>query len=458
MKKILKANSYIIRRALPLLVAVLGYCYGYAQPRFHFVAPTATINASFPGHANPTTMGLPAGYDIVEITAANQAAFLSVAPPRIRYLYQQMQPGNVLRSRLDDEYAISNGNVRVNYYLVDDRTGISGASGDFTLKRFSRTGQDGRNHVWPTGNGFGLAAGGYAGRVRLGEYQLDVDQFMRVGAAYALQELVLHETFHSQLVGRWTKWNGYVYGRDNSHFVSEIMGDQEAALNEGFGTFFGYTVNTPGANALERFFTDAGRRYVLEGESVVAGEPALVGVTGRARRDVNGHAYFDYRWMDVPGVFNWYTEHNFTAFLYYFWRNANGNQDVSMDMIKTAARALWSYNDTLKRYPTYVVNRLALKMEDYNGNAGRADATRTSSMLPYALLDLVSHFSLTAAQYQADHNRTYPDRNPRAFTEYFNHRNAIQSLVQADLESNPIRFSEAVRKIKEYCMRPANIW
>ena len=447
-----------MKKIFLIITTLISLYHVNGQPRFHFVAPAATINSSFPGHTNPTTMACPAGYDIVEITAANQAVFLTAAPPRLRALYQQMQPGTALRGRMDEEFTISNGNVRVNYYLVDDRTGVSGAPGDFTLQRFDRRGEDGRNHVWPTGNGFGLAAGGYAGRVRLGEYQLDVDQFMRVGAALALQELVLHETFHSQLVGRWTKWNGYVYGRDNSHAVNELMGDQEAALNEGFGTFFGYTLNTPGAAAMERFFTNAGQRYMLEGESVLAGEPALTGVTGRTRRNVEGHAFYDYRWMDVPGVYNWFNEHNFTAFLYYFWRNANGNPDVSMDMIKTAARALWSYDDTLKRYPTYVVNRLALKMEDYNGNAGRADATRTSSMFPYALLDLVSHFGLTAAQYQADHNRTHPDRNPRAFTEYFNHRNAIQSLVQADLEANPIRFTEAVRKIKEYCMRPANIW
>ena len=34
---------------------------------------------------------------------------------------------------------------------------------------------------------------------------------------------------------------------------------KSAALNEGFGTFFGYTLNTPGAAAMERFFTNAGQ-------------------------------------------------------------------------------------------------------------------------------------------------------------------------------------------------------
>ena len=144
--------------------------------------------------------------------------------------------------------------------------------------------------------------------------------------------------------------------------------------------------------------------------------------------------------------------------MYYYWLNANANRDVTLGFIRGAASSMWRLEDTLKRFPTYVVNRLALRMEDYNANAGRADASRTSSMLPFALLDLVMHFSYTDAQYRADYSRNYPDRHPRAFTEYFNHRAAIRQLVQADITAQPIRFAEAVRRIKEYCMQPTTIW
>jgi hypothetical protein len=466
MKKIFHQNKSVINKAFLLLAAVIGYCYAYTQPRYHFIAPAAVINTNFPGHTNVTAMPLPGGYDIVEITAANQARFLPLAPTRIRYVYEQMQnAASVLRTKLNEVYQVSSNNVPVNYYLVDDRTGVdSVATGNFTVKILPNAPDgrvsDGRYHIWPSGNGIVLTGGTFMGKVRLGEYQMDFDQATsRPGGIAALHELVLHETFHTQLVGRWTKWPGYLtYGADRDHYIDELLGDQESPLNEGFGTFYGYTINPAAAANLERFFTLSTRRYVVEARSFTAAQPEIVNVPGRTQRTIRGHNYFEYTWMEIPHSFNFYNENNFTGFMYYYWLNANGNRDVSLGFIRQAANSMWSLRDTLKRYPSYVVNRLALRMEEYNANAGRADATRTSSMFPFAMFDLISHFSYTDAQYRADYGLNYPDRSPRAYTEYFNHRAAIRQLVQADIAASPIRFTEAVRKIKEYCMRPANIW
>ena len=456
MKKIFQRKRIHLNKILLVIAALIGHCYGYAQPRFHFIAPAATIN-SFAGHANPTGIALPQGYDIVEITAANEAAFHAVAPEQLRNAYRQMQPGTPLRTRLNEVYQVSSGNVPVNYYLVDDRTGINNQrSGDFQVVTLPSS--NGRYQVWPTGNGFALAEGGFQGRVRLGEHQMNFDQVTRPGGPNAIGELILHETFHTQLVGRWTKWNGYItYGADETHYISEILGDQEAPLNEAFGTFYGYTINTAGAARLEQFFTRTDNRYELEGASVAAGSPVLNSAP-RIRHRIGENTYYQYRWLDVPGVFNLQNENNFTAFLYYFWLNANGSRDVTLQMLRDAANSVWSLEDTLKRYPTYMVNRIALRMEDYNSNGGRTDATKTSSMFPFALLDLVMHFGFTERQYRADYDRNYPDRHPRAYTEYFAHRDAIRQLVLADLNASPIRFTEAVRKIKEYCMQPNTIW
>src|SRR5258706_5513763 len=98
-------------------------------------------------------------------------------------------------------------------------------------------------------------------------------------------------------------------------------------------------------------------------------------------------------------------------------------------------------------------------MEEYNASAtGRADASRISSLLPFALLDLLTHFGMSDAEYQADYRRNNPDRGPRAFTEYFNRRAAIRALVQADITASPIRFQEALQSIINYCKQPANIF
>jgi hypothetical protein len=429
--------------------------------KVHFVAPAAVINANFPGHTNVIGIALPTGYDIVEVTAANAAAFTNAAPPRLLYVYQQLQAGTPLRQRVNEVQYISRDSVQVNYFLVDDRTGISNtASGNFLAVRIPITltdpATDGLFHVWPTGNGFSVGAA-FQGRVRLGEYQLEHNQFPRTGGLTAIQEVVLHESFHTQLVNRWTKWNGYItYGADQSHSTREIMGDQEAALNEGAGTFYGFTINNQGLTALDNYFTNAGYRYFLEGRSVCAGYPELYNVSARQRREEGGATLWDYRWSDVPGFFLMFNENNATAFFANYWRNAFDNRDTAMSFLNHTFHAMW--RDTLKRYLTYAINRLALKMESYAATpAGQADATKTSSMFPFALLDLITHFGMSQTEYQEDYRRNYPDREPRAFTQYWTHRAAVRQLVQADMTASPIRFAEAVRRIRDYFRAPATI-
>ncbi len=463
MKKLLRSIACSFKYACTLLlfgVLVTNVLQAQTNPRFHFVAPAATINASFPGHTNAIGISLPGGYDIVEITSTNQAAFLTAAPTRIKYVFQQLQPGTVLRNRVNDVLRISGDTVKVNYMLVDDRTGINpGASGNFSAVPFTASGQDGRHHVWPTGNGFrnGAGAAAFQGRVRLGEYQMEVDQSHRVGGLSAIHELVLHETSHTQLVGRWTKWNGYItYGANGGHTINEILGDQEAPLNEGLGTFYGYTINPAGAAQLQNFFTRTDHRYVLEGESVSASYRELYTVATRQRRQVGTATVFDYKWLDVPDIFNMFNENNATGFFYYYWQNAYSNTDTAFAALNFAANAMWNERDTLKRYLTYVVNRLAVKMERYNGTAaGRADTSKTSSLFPFALLDLITHFGMTDASYKEDYDRNYPSAHPRAYGEYFNRRHEIRQLVQADINASPIRFNEAVQKIRNYCKQPA---
>ena len=287
---------------------------------------------------------------------------------------------------------------------------------------------------------------------------MDKDAANRTGGVLAIQELVLHESFHTQLVNRWTKWPGYItYGGVSGHTIDEILGDQEAALNEGSGTFYGYTVNNPGLMSLDSFFMDAGYRYILEGQSVCAGYPELYRVSTRRQSTVAGQAVFWYKWLDVPGYFLMFNENDATGYFANYWRSAYGNRDTALSMLNYAFHAMWK--DTLKRYPTYACNRLALKMEMYSASpAGRADSSKTSSIFPFALLDLITHFGMSDAEYQADYRRNYPDQNPRAFTEYFTRRAAIKALVLADMTANPVAFSAALNKIVTYCKNPANMF
>lgn len=438
--------------------------------RIFFVAPTATINASFPGAGSTTDM--PTGYSSVQLTAANEATFQAMPLPRLKYVYGVLQTGTPVTNLRDKVFNNSDRTVDVDYFLTDDRTAFTDRSGKLFIRPDENDGN--KLYIWPAANSRDQGNGRSIGWIGLGEHQLNANQARPpVGGLLAMDEVVLHETSHTQWTGAASKWpatsSGFIaYGADGAHYVTELLGDQPLPLNEGLGTFYGYTVNRPGMNNLYAHL--AADNYFVENRSVLAGDPILNAIPSRTRFDVkDSHGnpilvngipvvFWLYPWKDIPGFYLLFSENTSTAFYSLYWDNAYNNKDTAFAFIGFSAHAM--RNNQLTRYLTYSVNRIALKMEDYNATAaGQADASRTSSMLPFAILDLVTHFSMSDADYKADYDRNYPDRQPRAYTEYFtNHRNALRTLVQADLAANPVNLLAAMAKIKTYCQAPATIF
>ena len=440
-----------------VLVICLGYnlqvSIGQATIKFFFVAPTNTISTNFGTPVN--TALCPAGHGVIEVTSATSAKFLTVAPPRVKYVYEQLQSGRPLRQKVEKVLKISDNTISLQYYLMDDRNGFSetGTTGIFLAVPFKTSnGYDGKKHVWPTG--------GSGGRIRLGEYQMDKDQANRSGGVSAIDELVLHETTHTQFTGEWSKWDGYVtYGADESHYGNELQGDREAAFNEGIATFYGYTLNPAGITSMNNFHARGDARYFIEAQSVLAGEKELYTITGRTAGKVGTSNVYKYTWLQLPGFYVPFSEETSVAYFSHFWLNVNGNKDQALDMIISASNAM--YTDRKKRFLDYSANRLALQMEAFAatpaGQTAKTNGTLTSSLYAFALLDLLTHFGMTDAEFKEDYERKYPDKNPKAYTSYWTHRPAIKQLVQAEIASSPIQFTAAVKKIHDYCKLPANI-
>jgi hypothetical protein len=174
---------------------------------------------------------------------------------------------------------------------------------------------------------------------------------------------------------------------------------------------------------------------------------------------VGSYSVRTYKWKDVPGYYILFNEYTSTAFHYLFYSNANGNRDSSYAMIRRSAGAM--SQDRRKRYLTYDVNRLALQLEDFaatpNGAASKSAGTLTSSLFPFALLDVLTHFGMSDAEYRRSYDINYPDRNPKAYDLYWARRDGFKTMVQADLDADPIRIEEAVQKISDYCHRPEMI-
>lgn len=442
-------------------VLLLATAPGEGQTlRIGFAAPTADMVSSF-GADHVSGLGLN-GYRSAWIDASNVAVFRTMAPSNIERTWDALQPGTDLRRNLDRAMQISQGRVDVDLILVDDSGGLNGS--EAVNGGCSTESDSGNLYVWPAA-GSSPAGDRWRAKICIGEWSSAHIQAHFPGGWQAWESTILHETFHTQFVGEFSKW-GVVsnrlitYGFDGSHWTSEIMGEQALPFEEGFGTFLGDLLNPAGRAETVAFFTRTGHRYALEGRSVSAGYERLYNAP-RERREIDVIApdgstiretVWQYRWRDVPGFYLMFSESTSMAYHHFIWDKVNSNHDQALEMIFNEVGAMWQ--SRLQRFLTYGANRLALQLEAFaatpEGQAARSAGTLTSSMFPYALLDLLLHFGMDENEFRADHDRHYPDRNPRAYTEYWLHRDAVQRLAQPHLDADPIEIEQAVDAIHTY--------
>ncbi len=427
---------------------------------YYFVGPTATVTNLAPGGS--FTNAMPAGYSGFLITPATLGVFTNSAPPDLVRTYNDAQAGTALRARLNQVLQINRGLTDVRILLIDDRSGIGAVSAIFATAQLS----GGQRYIWPAALVLQNTTGNtnrYSGFLGLGAVAAQVLQ-QRPGGWAAWEEAILHEHLHTQFVGEKTKWGSVniVYGGDNAHYVEELLGEQELPFEEGLGTFYGATLNQPhGVTNALGLFQRANRRYIVESRSVLAGEPQVWNAPHTEEdRPIPGtlpatgrYAWRYYAWQDVPGFFVQFGESTSTAFHLYFWQNVYHNRDQAFEMILNSSRAMAF--DRTKRYLTYAVNRLALQMESTAPSG--PGAVRTSSMFPFALLDVLTHFGMTDDEYRQEYNRNYPNANPRAFTEYWRHRDAVRNLARPFLQAAPIQMNEAVAAIHQYFLQNSTI-
>lgn len=456
----------IFRILCPAIVGLaIGAPAGAQTMTFVFVAPEATMTSNF-GAAN-VRGGFADGYRGVNITAANLATFQKIAPPQMRRTFDSLQPGTALRTRVDRVMQVSHGQVRdVQVQLVDDRTGLPGRRG-YAIKRLKSV-----VHVWPAAWNapLGPPGKGHQGTIGIGEIWA-ADHVNSIGWT-GWESVLLHETLHTQFVGEHTKWGSVTttYGQDGVHYFSEILGADDLPFEEGLGTFYGYTHFHPqGMNATNNFFSRADERYILEDASVVTfknvGKPdrtESLPVPDRVREvqpDRDTYTRYYYRWYSVPPRYILFNEWTSTAFHMYFWRNANNDPDHALRMIDESAG--WMWGELRRRSLSYAANNLALQLEEFastpEGQTKRKSGTLTSSMFPLALLDILTHFGFTDADYQAEFKRQPLSESSRALTEYFNHRAKVRALVEGDLKASPVRIQTAIAAAHKYFLQDATI-
>lgn len=444
---------------------------------FVYVAPAATIDALFPGAAitgapapgwTQAWATLPTGYKGVLITAANAATFQAQPVPNIRHIYTQLQPGTTLRNNLNRVLTISGGRADVRYFLIDDRTNVDGGAGILYSRPRTVAGVTHR-FVWPAANSQPVpGTNRHQGIVGMGEAFSSSWASSPHGGIRAWEAVALHEGSHTQWVGEFSRWGvlnqeWLVYGT-GGHGNEEILGDQEAPLNEGFGTFFGRMHNLPEwTNQVSAFFNNDGLRYYVDQQSIPAGWEDLYRVAARQAGTVGSPpiGVWRYRWHDVPGKYLLFSESTGTAFNMYFWLNTNGDRNQALQMILNTGAEAW--DNRFRRFLAYSANSLARQLETWAatpaGQTARTAGTATSSMFPFALIDVLTHCGISDADYQREIRASLRTADPRsrAGTEYFNHRAAVCARVRPMITANPIRMDDAVREAHTYFRQAATV-
>ncbi|HYU10556.1 MAG TPA: hypothetical protein VEK77_14360 [Gemmatimonadales bacterium] len=449
----------LISTVLPVALAAQG------TVQIEFVAPRDSMVATF-GAAN-VQGGYAPGYRGIIIGAGNVARFRAIAPPLLVRTFDSLQPGSGMRRVIDTLLAVvGHGRVDIRYLLVNDSIGFApGATGIFVARR-----QAGGpvSFIWPFATVDSGPGNRFSGIVRLGVHEIPT--FMAdAGGWKAWEEVVVHESHHTQWVGFPTKWRsiGISYGADGGHYASELLGDQPVPLDEGIATFYGEMLNEPsGYNGMIRFARDSSnRQYTLESWSVLAGSipnniPRVVIDTVAPFPPPGGgrYAFWGFRGRDVPGFYILFNENTGTLFHQFFWRNACTTRDAALRLILREDAAMW--DTQLHRYLAFAANELARQMEAMAaapaGSDAQACGVMTSSMFPYAILDILTHFGMSDQELRDEIGRQGV-RASRASGEYLNQRAALRARIRPRMDANPVQIEQAITEAVQWLRDPARI-
>jgi hypothetical protein len=503
-------KTNISKFAFVYLLLILSISHGQSID-FVYHAPRATMVTTF-GAGNVRSWarlierGVPVtrrdtipvmqDYRWVRLNSSNIANFRSIAPANILKTYDSLVNNSVLKRKVDNTTRISGENVRMVIHLVDDRTGLHLNEG-YVGNSIDRA--DGKKYIWPAARNYLNSALVSTGEIYMGEHYSTQIINNWEGNWKRWESVILHEVSHTQRrpdprgANTWGEMGTTMsYGPDGTHFLHEIQGSEESALDEALGSFWGMTHYQGDSTRIIRFLTDTTSRFDIERHSPLSAiheiwnAPHVSACAGpvapesasspfststvcpaiRVRRffvpDTSQYEIRKYKWRDVPGRYMMNNENMAQAYLYLFWKHGFANMDTAFNKIRNTARILYTSRDYRNWHVAFFANSFAYQMERYvTTPSGQADLTNNrliSSMFAIAIYDLLRNFSGSNIDFEADiRNNTFSNGIPFAMETYKNHRNAIKTLVQSNITANSININAAVGLMKNYFKNPSTI-
>ena len=498
----MRTLKYILS-AVSLLLLLAGTALSQTIHTWYY-GPSATMTTNFTGplaaYVHPDScLGNVTGLSYVLLDARTAPVFRSNAPANIKATYDSLtNRTSLMRSKVFQIRGLSNNLVsEIHINLFDDRNGLAPAD---TCKcdHIVRTGVRG---VWACATNE-RQSGRYIGFVWLGETAAIDIIANSPGGYWAWYETVIHEFSHTQFATEYdssgvsiqNKWghNGITisYGGDEGHWGSELQADQQSPLDEGLATFWGLEKNRVGRDSLVAWLNDTTARLILGSHSFLTGIPEMwnsphrVLYTGTipANRTITppgwnpirlvsphiqtgaGYQLRAFKWLDVPGKYCFYNEQMFQAYALMFYEQSAVDPVKSFDMMLNAAKKLTPPNNRL-RYPAAFANALANELETYarsaEGRTAQSRNTLVSSMLAYALYDIVTHFGMSEDDMKREFRinmETYkPIPKPKAYDEYWADRAALEKRLcpflggsDCNRGTGPINIIQAAQEARTY--------
>lgn len=446
------------------------------------------------------------GYRAITVTPQNEVKFKSIASANLLRFYNAITTKTSrLRKSVDRLTKISQKTITtIEFHLINDRTGLPTVAEDNEIFCRSYDANLNISIAWPcAGNAQNT------GYVFFGEISAGSSDF---------ESTVIHELSHTQSLknpnGNNSKYgkdkNGkeydYVkiaYGGDDGHYRNELQGDQQQAMDEAFGNFWGGIHDTiQRVGFLAQY--DTGQEFLLGSHSKLTGTSEMWNAKHRvlvqgvvpAVQSGEKHPTFRaegyelvlisthliqgqsryiarlYKYVDVPRDYLYNSEALVEMYLYMMHQYAFHAPDTAINKITDFAKYYAATTDHQRhRYPFNMALYFASTLEKYNKVYRENPQTKShkfvSSIFPLALYDVLMHFGLSDADLKRKFEiATYSIAGvaqitkPKAVDVYMAKRNEIKALLCPFMSGNKdckdsntnMSIVKAVQELQKYCM------
>ena len=340
-------------------------------------------------------------------------------------------------------------------FWIDDRDG-------FVYDELSPLPLNGKNpyYIWP---GFGNSDGGvdeksYDGWVYIGETKAAEFVKTALSGKEILSQLSINQGIRAQFLGNDTDHWGYVYRWNhgvleyNPLLMEEPLNDMGTAVEEGTGYFFTNLYNERERRELLKFLSVDTARYLVGKESPLAKSSDWIEKLPKIERSEFNESAWKFEWTTLPPDKILYAGST-TAGLYTFFWKYSKNKSLALELITAASHKMW--NDYEHRNLFYAVTHLAMELERYAdtplGELDMKSGQITSSMVPYALLDLMTRFGLDKNRMDQWIQALPKEQRPLAFDAYWGkYHSQIFGQVGHVTYSRPMPLEESVSDIFQF--------